>query len=119
MSGLSLEKHDQSVSVSIHVANTGKVPGAQVVQIYAGPMFKCDVDVPVKQLVSFAKVYLEPGETKNTLVKVETSKLAYFSEDKGEWVVLKGKYKSSVGASVVDIAEEGEVTVAETFSFTP
>lgn len=120
MGNLSVDKLDAAVvRVSVDVTNSGAMAGAQVVQAYAGPSFKSEVDVPVKQLVGFAKVHLEPGETKRVRMDVETKKLAYFGEDKGEWVVQRGEYRFSVGSSVVDIVAEGAVTVEEGFSFAP
>jgi len=49
--------------VTFNVRNIGKVPGAEVAQVYVTDD-KCSVVRPVKELKGFEKVYLKPGETK-------------------------------------------------------
>lgn len=106
-------------AVSVNVKNTGAVAGAQVVQVYAGPEFKASVDVPVKALVGFGKVYLEPGESGKVEVAFEARQLAYFDEGEGEWVVEKGKYTVFVGTSARDIVLKGTVAAQERMAFKP
>lgn len=121
-SGFYVQPNEQVYDVAVSVTNVGERPGAQVVQVYAGPEANATVakvEVPVKQLVGFARVELQPGETKAVQVAVPVRSLAYFDEEKGKWVVEKGEYKILVGESSVDIKESGVVSVGERLEFAP
>jgi beta-glucosidase len=57
------------------------------------------VDRPVKELKGFARVRLEPGETKAVSFSVKAPDLAYYDEGSGSWVVEEGEYTVYVGPS--------------------
>lgn len=116
---LRLERRGRTLGVKVAVTNTGAVPGAHVVQIYAGPAFKSEVDMPVKQLVGFAKVAVAPGETKTAEVEVSLDKLAYFAEGEGKWVVQKGRWVVYAGSNAADVDVKEEIEIAERWSFDP
>ncbi|KAL1625637.1 hypothetical protein SLS56_007221 [Neofusicoccum ribis] len=118
-SGLDVRRNEHAFDVAVSVANTGKLPGAQVVQVYAGPAGATKVDTPVKQLVGFARVELAPGESKAVHVPVPVRSLAYFDEAAGKWVVEKGDYKILLGESSARISESSVVSVAEKIEFAP
>jgi len=59
------------------VKNTGKVAGAEVVQMYVG-FENSKVDRPVKILRGFARVDLAPGEEKQVTIECPVEKLAYY-----------------------------------------
>ena len=64
---------------------TGDVKGAEVVQLYIG----CEgsaVDRPVKILKDFARVELMPGEEKKVSLQVSSKDMAYYSEEKDDFV---------------------------------
>ncbi|KAB2576565.1 Beta-glucosidase B [Lasiodiplodia theobromae] len=119
LSGFHVQPNEQVFDVAVSVTNTGAVAGAQVVQVYAGPAGKTAVEVPVKQLVGFQRVVLQPGETKAVQVPVPVRSLAYFDEGVGKWVVEKGEYKIMIGESSADIKESSVVNVAEKIEFAP
>ncbi|EOD48889.1 putative thermostable beta-glucosidase b protein [Neofusicoccum parvum UCRNP2] len=118
-SGFDVRRNEHAFDVAVSVANTGKLPGAQVVQVYAGPAGATKVDTPVKQLVGFARVELAPGESKAVHVPVPVRSLAYFDEAAGKWVVEKGDYKILLGESSARISETSVVSVAEKIEFAP
>jgi beta-glucosidase len=99
----------ENLDVSIEVSNTGSCTGADVVQIYAGGK-QASSENPVKELVGFAKVQLEPKESKTVSVRFSTRQLAHFSEDTGRWELEGGEYEVSIGRSVQDIV--GKLTVS-------
>lgn len=103
--------------LSVKVTNTGHVAGSEVVQVYAGATFKQSVDVPVKQLVGFAKTVLGPGGSEVVEVEFEARQLAYFCERGGEWVVEKGEYDVFVGTSVRDVRARGTVVAQKRMAF--
>lgn len=57
---ISFEKRGDRVCASVEIRNTGSCGGAEVVQLYKSE--KGAVNQPIKSLVRFKKIYLEPGE---------------------------------------------------------
>ena len=53
--------HNDSITVSLMLKNTGKYEGEEVVQLYLQDLF-ASVTRPVKELKDFRKVFLKPGE---------------------------------------------------------
>ena len=63
--------------VSVEVTNTGDVDGQETAQLYVGyPGSR--VDRPAKELKGFAKVSLQPGETKRVEFELPIERLAYW-----------------------------------------
>ena len=58
--------------------------------------------VPVKELQGFARVSLEPGESKCVTFTAAPSQMAFLDED-GKWVIEAGQIDVEVGASSEDI----------------
>lgn len=84
--------------VSIDVTNSGKVDGAEVVQLYIG--FKnSSVDRPVKLLRDFDKVFLKAGETKTVALEVAYNDMAWYNPDTKKWEVEELDYEVYVGSS--------------------
>lgn len=53
------------VKCHAEVSNTGRVAGATVIQLYASlPKNNIPANSPVRMLLGFKKVHLEPGEAK-------------------------------------------------------
>lgn len=121
-SGLSVSDKDGKITVKVTVKNTGKVKGAEVVQVYVEPKQKAKVNRPIKELKGFTKVALEAGESKEVSVEVETKYAAgYWDEDRSQWCVEEGKYDVIVSNSS-EVKEgkalTGSITVPETFWWT-
>lgn len=92
---------DQSVIVSVDVTNTGKVSGDEVVQLYIHDIY-ASVSQPVKKLVDFERVSLEPGETKTVELDITPEKLSIWDVNM-DFVVEPGDFEVMVGASSSDI----------------
>lgn len=93
------------LTVKVPVTNTGKVAGAEVVQLYIQDM-EASVDRPVKELKGFEKIYLEPGQTKTVEFEIDRAALSFFDADKHEWVSEPGEFKALVAASSEDVRSE-------------
>ena len=92
---------DGPVTVSFDVTNTGSREGATVAQVYVGdPSAK--VKRPVKELKSFEKVRMAPGQMKHVTVSLNRRSLAYWSDEKNNWQVDPGKFVVYVGDSSVN-----------------
>jgi beta-glucosidase len=113
-SGLKLSadkiKADGSVSVSVDVKNSGRRSGDEVVQLYTHQE-KSSVKVPVKELRGFARVNLQPGETKTVAFTLPASKLALWDETTHAFVVEPGQFDILVGASSADIRLQDQLAV--------
>ena len=94
--------------VSFEITNTGKVKGKEVAQLYVG-LSKSGLIRPVKELKGFAKVELEPGESKTVKIPFDDKTFRYFNVKTNQWEVEKGQYSISVGSSSQDILLEGFV----------
>lgn len=89
---------DGTIKAGIDVTNAGDMAGEEVVQLYVGRDGP-GIDRPEKELKGFARVALEPGETKKVSFTVEARDLACYDEGSGSWVVEPGDYTVRVGPS--------------------
>ena len=97
-------------TVTLSVKNTGKVSGAEVVQLYIHEE-KTTVERPDKELKAFSKVFLKPGEEKQVTLQLNEDAFKYFDEVKMNWVHNPGKYKLLVGSSSRDIRKTTEISL--------
>ena len=100
-----------SVEVSVDVENTGDRFGEEVVQLYIQDVLS-SVSTPIKELKGFAKVGLEPGQTKTLNLVLTPEHLALYDR----WldrVVEPGEFNVYVGSSSEDIRLQGRVFVTE------
>ncbi|MCD9878549.1 glycoside hydrolase family 3 protein [Streptomyces guryensis] len=86
----------------VRVTNTGSRAGAEVVQLYTHQRASRDKQ-PLKQLKSFQRVSLKPGETRTVRLKVRPSDLAHWDVTRSKWAVESGTYDVLVGSSSSDI----------------
>jgi beta-glucosidase len=90
----------QSVKVSVHVTNTGKRVGAEVVQLYVVPPAS-PVKRPYRQLAAFQRVELKPGEGKTVVFEVPYTAQAfwYWGEAEKRFVLQPGAATLEIGNS--------------------
>jgi beta-glucosidase len=79
-----------SITVSVAVANTGARAGSEVVQAYVAPE-SARLSRPRKELKAFAKVWLEPGETKTVDLVLDARSFAYWDPGQDDWDEIKSK----------------------------
>ena len=99
------------VKVQFEVKNTGKVAATEIAQVYLSPTAD---DQPMKPILlqGFARVELEPGQTKRVEMKLYTDQFGYYShEGQRQWNVQPGTYTVKVGASSADIRLEQDITL--------
>ena len=102
-----------TLTVSVDVTNTGKRAGKTVVQLYVGDR-ECEVFRPVRELKDFAKISLEPGETKTVTFTLSKRAFAYWNVKLHDWFVESGAFTVEIGRSSRDIALSSEVYVEGT-----
>ena len=101
---------DQGINLSFEVKNTGQVAADEIAQVYLSPA----EDQPIRpiQLQGFARVTLNPGQTKTVKVKLYTEQFGYYTNDgKRQWNVSPGAYVVKVGASSADIKLQQQVSL--------
>jgi len=102
---------DESVTLSFNVTNTGTVAADEVAQIYLSPAEEGQNIRPI-QLQGFARVSLDPGQTKTVKVKLYTEQFGYYTNDGvRQWNIAPGTFEVKVGASSVDIRLSEKVTL--------
>jgi beta-glucosidase len=106
-------KDNEGVTVSVDVTNTGKVTGKEVVQVYVSDR-KAKLVRPVKELKGFAKVELQPGETKTVSFALDFRAFAYYHPAYRQWVAESGEFDLLMGSSSADIRCTQTVTLQST-----
>ncbi len=89
---------DDTLAVTVTVTNTGSRAGAEVVQLYVTDV-KSSLPRPLKELKGFAKVYLEPGESRDVTLTVDRSALSYYDDRAGGWTAEPGTFVAQVGTA--------------------
>jgi beta-glucosidase len=106
-------KDAAGITITVDVTNTGKVAGKEIVQVYVHDR-KSSLARPVKELKGFAKVALEPGETKSVSVPLDLRAFAYYHPAYGQWITEDGEFDILIGASAADIRGTLTVTLQTT-----
>ena len=105
-------------TATFDVTNAGARAGAAVAQVYVHQL-RAPVPRPPKELKGFAKVMLEPGQTRHVTVPLDLRSLAYYDVTRSEWRADAGVYEILVGGSSADIALRGQLTLSETRTAKP
>ena len=98
------------LTVSVDVTNTGKVAGKEIVQVYVHD-HKSSLVRPPKELKGFAKVELQPGETKTVTIALDFRAFAYYHPAYQRWITEDGDFDILIGASSADIRFTKTVTL--------
>lgn len=112
-----IETSEKELAVEMKVTNIGDTyAGKEVVQIYAS-LPQTEVKKEYRRLVGYAKTkLLQPGETETLRITVGQKELAYFSEEKYQWIVEKGTYGIWTGNSSVSLEYSSTVKVEQSVS---
>ena len=95
-------KDVDGLTVSVDVTNTGSLAGQEIAQIYVQDV-QASVSRPPKELKGFAKVSLQPGETKTVSIALDFRAFAFYHIDYKTWVAEDGAFDILIGASSADI----------------
>ena len=82
------------------VTNIGSRPGTETVQLYIRDLIS-SVTRPVKELKSFQKIQLPPGETRTVALEITPESLAFY-DIRMNYVVEPGEFEIMVGNSSRD-----------------
>ena len=100
-------RRGEPVEVSVEVANTGRVAGDEIVQLYVSTP-QAGKGAPIASLAGIRRISLNPGQSQTVTFEVSPDAMVCFNEN-GEKEVLKGEYTVTVSgaAPVVRSTELG------------
>lgn len=105
----------EPLTASVDVTNTGGRTGAEVVELYVHDPHP-RIDKPVRELKGFAKVALQPGETRRVTFSLTPRALAYCDVSGKQWKADAGDYDVEVGASSRDIRQRARLHLASDYT---
>ncbi len=98
------------ITVTIH--NSGTRAGKEVVQLYVELLASLFIR-PNKELKAFAKIELEPGESKDVHMTLEERDFQIYDDERLAWRTEGGEYNILIGSSSETIVLREHVTVNE------
>lgn len=104
---------NDTVCISVDVANTGERDGAEIVQLYTSkiiPEGTAD-NKPCRQLKGFEKIWLKKGEKRTVDFSLKLSELSFWSYRKKRMIVEPGNYCIQIGKSSTEIMLSKILTV--------
>ena len=106
-------KDVDGLTVTVDVTNTGSFAGREIVQVYVHDQ-KSGLTRPEKELKGFAKVELQPGETKSVSIQLDFRAFAYYHPEYRQWITEDGDFDILIAASAADIRHSLTVTLQST-----
>ena len=95
------------VGVSVVATNTGTMAGDEVVQIYARRE-SAPVTRPVRELVGFKRIHLEPGETRTLRFEVAADQFGFYDREM-RYATHPGSVTISACTSSVDVSSSVDI----------
>jgi beta-glucosidase len=108
-------KDADGVTVTVDVTNTGEFAGKEIVQVYVHDR-KSGLLRPDKELKGFAKLELQPGETKSVSIQLDFRAFAYYHPEYKQWITEDGDFDILIAASAADVRQTLTVTLESTLS---
>lgn len=102
---------NEAATVTLKVTNTGNMAGDEVVQLYTRDVLS-SVTTYEKNLASFERVHLQPGETKEVKFTIDRKHLELLDADM-KWVVEPGEFVVMAGSSSEDIRQTTVLNVED------
>jgi len=99
-----------NAAVAFDVTNTGTRAGADVAQVYVGDRH-ASVPRPVKELKGFARVELNPGETRHVEVTLNPRAFSYYDVKSHKWTLAPGDFDIYVARSAAEIELTGKLNL--------
>lgn len=108
-------KDVDGLTVTVDVTNTGSVAGKEIVQVYVHDQ-KSGLVRPEKELKGFAKVELQPGETKTVTIQLDFRAFAFYHPKYRTWIAEAGDFDILLAASALDVRHTLKATLESTLS---
>ncbi|MEO8956224.1 MAG: glycoside hydrolase family 3 C-terminal domain-containing protein [Ktedonobacteraceae bacterium] len=101
-----------TLDVTVTVRNSGTRSGKEIVQLYVKPLISQFVR-PNKELKAFAKVALEPGESRAVRMTVEARDFMLYDSERQAWRLESGELEILVGPSSENLVLSARVKTKE------
>ncbi len=101
-SNIQVSKTPEGCYVTMNIKNTGQYKGKEVVQIYVDQP-KTSVYRAKRELKSFDKIELEPGETKTVGLMIDYDQFKFYDIHEERWILEQAEYRISVCKNVNDL----------------
>jgi len=99
--------HVPAYNVTFTVENTGTVAGTEIPQLYLH--FPVNAGEPPSVLRGFSDIELQPGEVQSVTITLSRYDLSIWDVVNQTWMLAKGAYSVSVGASSRDLRLNGNI----------
>ncbi|KAJ5882605.1 uncharacterized protein N7529_001277 [Penicillium soppii] len=93
---------DRPGVATVQIKNTGKVAGAQVLQLYISAPESL-TPRPIKELHGFEKVFLQPGEEKTVDIQLDRYATSFWDEIEDKWKSEQGTYEVLIATSSQEV----------------
>jgi len=105
-SGLKIDRKslsgDETANITFNIQNAGNYDSDEVAQLYVSfPESK--IEMPVKALKGFARVFIKKGETKTVSIHLKADDLKYWDTGSNKWTLGPGRIDIAVGSSSADV----------------
>ncbi len=104
-------KPGDTVTVAFDLTNSGKVAGTEIAQLYLRDDYS-SVTTYEKNLRGFARVSLQPGQTKHVTFTLSKKDMQLINTQ-NKWVVEPGSFTVWIGSSSVNMQLQGSFTVKD------
>lgn len=118
-----ISANSDKVTIKVAVKNTGdSYSGKEVVQVYYSAPDSVEAEKEYQELAAYAKTdELAPGESQILEISYNTVDMAYYNENKAEYILDSGEYiirvgNSSRNTSVAGVIKLNEKTITEKLS---
>lgn len=103
-------KDTDDIEISFELKNTGSKAGSEVVQVYFNQL-NASVKTPLKKLIRFDRVWLEPGESKTIAFSIPVKEMGFWDIKNNDFIVESGQFNLMVGSSSADIRQTASIKV--------
>ena len=102
----------ETLDITVTIHNSGTRAGKEVIQLYVESLTSQFIR-PKKELKAFAKVELEPGESKDVHMTLEERDFQIYDDELQAWRTEGGEFNMLIGSSSETIVLRERVTVNE------
>lgn len=101
---------NETVEIECTIKNIGQLKGDEVVQVYAR-FLDGTFKVPAKQLKRFARIEIQPGESKTVQFKIPGAEFSFYNTKTNKLEIAKGKWEIQIGSSSQEIRLRKEINL--------
>ncbi len=102
--------YNDIIKITFNLSNEGNMKAEEVAQLYVHrPDSK--IEWPYKELKSFNRITINPGQTQKVTFEVPVKELSYWNDETHKWELESGNIELLVGSSSSDIRLKKEVKI--------